>query len=607
MKKLTVMMFALALLGAGCDDDDDMDTTSDTDAAVETDASDDVDESSEMDASDDVDESSEMDASDDVDESTEMDASDDMDASTDDMDAGEEETADPSLVRLATVALGAEITGMEKTANGEFFFNVQHPDDSLANGEGAAAVGAWTGVNVDELAADLESLPVPDGADKETTKVVEGAYQVLGREGDTMGGDLPSGLGHILAADGVTEIKQSNDPDFNAFIPSNDDGSEGYLFTAWEDRPGGMTRLALSKADDGSWTVGTASNVDFSAVKGTMINCFGSVSPWGTPLTSEENYEAENAAAWNDASYSDGYPNYADVQAIQTYLGGTYPNPYDYGYIVEITDPTGTPTPVKHFTLGRSAHENAVVMPDQRTVYTTSDGTGQSFYKFVANTAGDLSAGTLYAAKVTQDDSKDPAVAGFDLEWIMLGASNNAAIEALIDTYDGIDETAFVADSTNFVTQEAIDAYDPTTDANELAFIETARVARALGASSEFDKMEGININYAGVESGEVPYMYVAMSDVRNMMVDTEGDIQLDPNRCGVVYRFTLGADYDTARMEPVVAGGEIDEEATVNQCPVGYIAQPDNVAVLNDGRVLIGEDTGNHENNMLWLWTPAE
>jgi len=28
-------------------------------------------------------------------------------------------------------------------------------------------------------------------------------------------------------------------------------------------------------------------------------------------------------------------------------------------------------------------------------------------------------------------------------------------------------------------------------------------------------------------------------------------------------------------------------------------------VVILNDGRVLIGEDTGNHENNAMWIWTP--
>ena len=37
----------------------------------------------------------------------------------------------------------------------------------------------------------------------------------------------------------------------------------------------------------------------------------------------------------------------------------------------------------------------------------------------------------------------------------------------------------------------------------------------------------------------------------------------------------------------------------------VDGLAGPDNVAIMEDGRVLIGEDTGNHENNMVWLLDP--
>ena len=329
--------------------------------------------------------------------------------------------------------------------------------------------------------------------------------------------------------------------------------------------------------------------------------------PWGTPLTSEENYEAQNAVNWNNSAYVDGYPSYADVQNIQTYLGGTYPNPYDYGYIVEITDPAGTPAPVKQFTLGRMAHENAVIMPDQKTVYLTDDGSYKGFYKFVADTAGDLSAGTLYVAKVTQDATSDHTKAGFDIMWMEMGHSDNTTIEAYIDTFDGIDETDFVDGETDYVSDAMIaDHVAGTTELEALPFIETHRVATEMGGTMEFEKMEGININYDGVASGAVPFMYVAMSDVRRGMADTEGDIQLEENRCGIVYRFGLTSTYDAIRMEPVVVGGSYDSTLSVNQCDVDAIANPDNVAVLDDGRVLIGEDTSKHNNNMLWIYNPA-
>ncbi|MCA6061523.1 DUF839 domain-containing protein [Thalassolituus sp. ST750PaO-4] len=522
---------------------------------------------------------------------------------------GQDLTAAPKLIRLATTPLGSELTGMYHTDNGEFFFNIQHPSSSLPGDENKAAVGAWVGVDIDNLDPQMESITVPDpaSADAQTTRVVSGSYQVLGREGDTFTGALSFGLGAIVNAAGTASVKQSNNPDFNAFIPSNADGSEGYLFTAWEDRPGAVSRMSLAKQPDGSWSIADALNVDFSSVKGTMINCFGTVSPWGTPLTSEENYEAENTENWNNPAYSTGYPHYADVQRIQDYLGGTFPNPYDYGYIVELTNPkAAAPAPVKHFTLGRLAHENPVIMPDRKTVYLTDDGSKKGFFKFVATTAGDLSAGTLYAAKVTQDATRDHTKAGFNITWIELATANNAQIEAWIDSYDGIDETAYVDGANSYITDAEVTTWAAGGAADDrVAFLETLKAAEAKGATVEFNKMEGININYAGAASGAVPFMYVAMADVSGAMVDTAGDIQIEANRCGIVYRLGLHADYNVSRMDPVVIGGAYDSTSTTNKCSVDGIAQPDNIVVLDDGRVLIGEDTSNHKNNMLWIYNP--
>lgn len=338
-----------------------------------------------------------------------------------------------------------------------------------------------------------------------------------------------------------------------------------------------------------------------------MINCFGSVSPWGTPLTSEENYEAENTIRWNDITYSTGYPNYADVLKIKEYLGGTFPNPYDYGYIVEITNPkSGSPVPVKHYAMGRYAHENAVIMPDRKTVYLTDDGSFKGFYKFIADTAGDLSSGTLYAAKVTQDATKVTAKAGFDIEWIELAHATNAQVETWINNYDGIDETDFVSGSTSYISDAEVTDWAAGTAADDrVAFLETLRAAKAKGATVEFNKMEGININYNGAKDRSIPFMYVAMADVTGSMTDNTGDIQITNNRCGVVYRLGLDLHYNAERMEPVVVGGAYDSTSTGDKCDVNGVAQPDNVEVLDDGRVLIGEDTSNHKNNMLWIYNP--
>ncbi len=522
---------------------------------------------------------------------------------------GQDLTAAPKLVRLATLPLKAELTGIYKTDNGDLFFNVQHPLDSLPDDEGKAAVGAWVGVDIDNLDPDMDSISVPaaDSAEAQTTRVAVGSYQVLGRQGDTYAGALPFGLGNITNATESASVKQSNNPDFNAFLANNADGSEGFLFTAWEDRPGGVSRMSLTKQEDGSWSVTDAMNIDFSNVAGTIINCFGTVSPWGTPLTSEENYEAEKTENWNNSAYSTGYPNYADVLNIQDYLGGTFPNPYDYGYIVEIADSkSDAPVAIKHFTLGRVAHENPVIMPDKKTVYLTDDGSKKGFYKFVADTAGDLSAGTLYAAKVTQDATLDHTKAGFDIEWIELAHATNTEIEAWVNEYDGIDEEDYVEGETSYISDTEVTSWANGTAADDrVAFLETLRAAEAKGATVEFNKMEGININYDGVINGTVPFMYVGIAEAVGAMSDGEGDIQIDGNPCGIVYRLNLDIQYNASRMEPVVFGGAYDGTSTADKCSVDSIAQPDNIEVLDDGRVLIGEDSSNHLNNMMWIYNP--
>ena len=81
----------------------------------------------------------------------------------------------------------------------------------------------------------------------------------------------------------------------------------------------------------------------------------------------------------------------------------------------------------KRYAMGRFSHENAVVMPDGKTVYHGDDGTDVVFFKFVADEAGDLSAGTLSAAKVTQNDD-----GSFGFEWIELGHGSDDEIAEAI-------------------------------------------------------------------------------------------------------------------------------------------------------------------------------
>ena len=60
---------------------------------------------------------------------------------------------------------------------------------------------------------------------------------------------------------------------------------------------------------------------------------------------------------------------------------------------------------VKHMAAGRLAIELPYVMPDQQTVYITDDGTNVILGIYKLTTPGDLTCGTLWAAKADQTES----------------------------------------------------------------------------------------------------------------------------------------------------------------------------------------------------------
>ena len=563
----------------------------------------------------------------------------------------------PGLTRLATLPLGSEATGLF-LKDGNLFFNVQHPDDTndtrMTDGAGTeqtfakGTVGVVTGV--DSLPAGFAGVDVPrTDAEKEVVRTALGQYQVLLQQGD----DLDDGTqaGDILNKAGDTTLKNSNDPDFNGVVSNGNGGY--YVFTNWEDRPGSMSRIEISE-NGLQWNVTKEGMLDFSSVEGTWVNCFGTVSPWGTPLSAEELY-FDNTADW----YNEDYSYFGNPQAVAEYLGydsdpasaTDWPNPYRYGYNVEITDPDAADeddvAPNKREALGRFSHENAVVMPDEKTVYQSDDGTGTVFFKFVADTAGDLSQGTLYAAEATQDSgTNDPATTGFDIQWIELASGKESDIEADIAKFDDVefgDAVHFTDEHIQGYAEEkagsdldgdgttesfdgldlngdgdVTDAGDIAADSNVVAFVETRKVAAAMGATNEFRKMEGVNISVARAEDAvgggsngtgaTEAYAYMAMSNVNKTMADGEGDIQLNGRSgdCGAVYRMKLGANYNIDRMEPAVVGGPYNGDRAVNTCNVNNISEPDNLLVMDDGRVIIGEDTGEHENNMVWVYDPS-
>lgn len=172
-------------------------------------------------------------------------------------------------------------------------------------------------------------------------------------------------------------------------------------------------------------------NVDTSGVNGLWITCGASLSPWGTHLSSEE-YEPNAFTAASEAQFKTFSKN--------LYGSETAANPYNYGHMPEVTvNADGTGSIKKHYCMGRISHELVQVMPDNRTVFMGDDATNSGYFVFVADKEKDLSAGSLYVAKVGTGFSIDPAAAAAPLSWIKLGSATSTEIQALAKTLKATD------------------------------------------------------------------------------------------------------------------------------------------------------------------------
>ena len=316
-----------------------------------------------------------------------------------------------NLERFATVPTGAEITGISVTDNDDVMFNVQHPSAMSKFPYNRGIVGIVNGFKSNE---SFNQIGVPAGDDIYDVKIATGEYQVLARVGQQIPNDVYGHrFGQVNRLDGSLK-EMCNHPDGNMFLPITSSGNEAYLYTNFECRPGNVAKMYLKRNGKG-WDVLDGENVDFASVKGTWNNCNASTTPWNTGLSSEEYEPVAVKSGWQK-----------NVEDMTDYLG-KQANPYNYGYPIELVpDPKGNSTTtkvIKHYAMGRLSYEMSRVMNDMKTVYSGDDGTDVVLVKFVADKEGELSAGTLYAAKVTQKSDQS-----FDLEWIELGRSNSGEV-----------------------------------------------------------------------------------------------------------------------------------------------------------------------------------
>ncbi len=508
-------------------------------------------------------------------------------------------------------------------------------------------IGMDAPATIDQKADMYSAAKAKFTYDDGTTKTYDLAYHKLFDTTDVVGGNVVGGLFNSLGAaltdndgqmasdapdgtslmkiDGLTVPGATGNPlalvanfEYKS-LPPNDGVSTGEFWSKMP-VPTGLALLDQNKST-GMLTAKSYQNIDFSGVNGGWIHCGSTLSGWNTHVSSEE-YEPD-AKVRGGGTKAGGSDDGTDINSFSQYYFGNAAtaNPYHYGLVPEVTvSKAGAATVVKHYAPGRFAREMQIGAEDNKTFIGGDDGKNTGLFMFVADTAKNLSAGTIYAAKVTQTNAANGG--SYSLQWIKLGKSTDAEIKALVDggiTFSQIFDVANTDPSD--ASYKKVTTYTGTEwlklkpgMEKAAAFLETRRYAAYLGATTEFSKMEYIAYNKADNK------FYIVISRIEAGMIDTTGDIHdVARNDGGVVLEMaTAGSKKDTAgadiasgfvgtTLTPIpelVGGWSSTKDAEGNNCNQTKICGPDNIVYVDSIRTLfIGEDTSRRNNNYVWAY----
>ena len=349
-------------------------------------------------------------------------------------------------------------------------------------------------------------------------------------------------------------------------------------------------------------------------VKGTLNNCAGGTTPWGTVLSGEENF---NQYFNTDGTVPAG-PTLASGTALTTAYSRygiaksandprkwhTVDDRFDleaepnevhrFGWVVEVDPMNPDESPRKHSMLGRFKHEGACVTiaPSGRAVaYSGDDERGDYMYRFVSEGLFDergtsaarrhnktlLTKGTLYVAKLTGNDSG-----------------------AITAPYDGTGEwIALTSDTQSFVPGMTVEEV--------LVF---TRHAADLVAPTKMDRPEDIEVNPVNKK------VYVALTNNSNRgtsypadeanPVTTSGTrtspgaplVNQSGNRNGYVLEMTPDDDdhaKDTFTWDLLLVCGDPESPETYfagfDKAEVSRISCPDNLTFDSLGNLWISTD----------------
>ncbi|MFD7133789.1 PhoX family protein [Streptomyces sp. NPDC059894] len=293
------------------------------------------------------------------------------------------------------------------------------------------------------------------------------------------------------------------------------------------------TEFRLTGPAAGSDLLKTSADPTGTKVLGTLNNCSGGTTPWGTTLHGEENFNQyfANSSRTTDKRYGigTGTTERKWERFDKRFDVAQEPNEvHRFGYVVEFDPYDPTSTPRKHTALGRFKHEAATVRltSDGRpVVYTGDDERFDYFYKFVGSkrmkhgssravrehNLSLLDEGTLYVARLTGDSPAAeidgtgtlPADGEFDGsgEWIPLAT---ATAKGAVSHVEGMTaEEVFVftrlaGDKVGATKMDRPEDIEPSPVTGKVYVALTNNSNRGVGSNAKADEANPRNANKHG-------------------------------------------------------------------------------------------------------------